>query len=277
MGDEDGRAQSAGIRAARAGGTLLAAAGSGAKRLSIAAGAPRARLPAGLGGRHFRARARQRHGQNPRPAIRGREQARRRIEPRRGIRLPGRQGRLHFVPRLVRQHHQSGDLDPVVRHGQGFCTDRAGRYRRRRAGGASFDQGSQRAGADRAGEVEARRGALCLDRRRRRAASRRGIVFAARRREARARALSGQPAGGDRSRRRPHHDDVFAGLRGARPDRSRQPDRARFGRQQTPERAAQPADHGGSRHAGFRHQHLVRPDGARRHAGRRSSTSSRKP
>ena len=61
-------------------------------------------------------------------------------------------------------------------------------------------------GADRAGEVEARRVALRLDRRRHRAASRRRTVHAARP------ALKlvhvpyhGQPAGGDRPARRPRH------------------------------------------------------------------------
>ena len=71
--------------------------------------------------------------------------------------------------------------------------------------------GQQRAGTDRAGEIQARRTELCLHRDRQRAASLRRAVHAAHRDQARARALSGQPAGGDRPACRPRPGHVLAG------------------------------------------------------------------
>ena len=56
--------------------------------------------------------------------------------------------------------------------------------------------------------------------------------------------------------------------------RSRQAQGARLRDQQAARHRARRADHGGSRHARFRHQHLVRPGGAGRARHARSSTSS---
>ena len=112
---------------------------------------------------------------------------------------------------------------------------------------------------DRAGEVEARRAALCLNRRRHCAASCRRAVRAARRHQARARPLSGQPAGGDRSHRRPGQHDVLAGLGRGRADRSRQASMRSRPRRTSAPASCPTADHGGGRHARLRHHHLVRP------------------
>ncbi len=90
----------------------------------------------------------------------------------------------------------------------------AGDRRRRTADdpdSAPFRRRQQCAGADRAGEVEARRTALWLDRRRRQSASADRTVLGADRHQDDARALSGQPAGHHRPAGRPHSPDAFAG------------------------------------------------------------------
>ena len=109
---------------------------------------------------------------------------------------------------------RGGLLQPVVQFRQGFCADRADRDRAGRAGRASLAWGQQRAGADRACEIEARPVELCVVRRRHHAASGRRAAQRARRHQARARALSGQLAGDHRPAGRAHADHVLAGLGG---------------------------------------------------------------
>ena len=254
--------------------TLLLAAGfagtrAGAKRLSEQADPPGGRIHAGLGGRHHRARARQPHGPDSRAAGRGREQARRRLEPGRRIRRSRAEGRLHAVPAGVRQHRQRGDQpQPAVRHRQGLCADRAGQRGGGDPGGASVARRQQRAGIDRAREIQARRTELRVHRDRQRAAFLRRAVHAAHRDQACARALSGQPAGGDRSARRPRPGDVLARHGRDLAGPGRQAEGAGVGRQQARRHPARCADHDRIRHAGFRHRDLVRPDGAGGHAAR---------
>ena len=90
----------------------------------------------------------------------------------------------------------------------------------------------------------------------------------AHRHPARARALPGQPAGGDRPARRPRARDVLARLDRDVACRGREAARARLGGGAAAGDRELPADHGGGRPARLRHQHLVRPDGAGRHAAR---------
>ena len=130
-----------------------------------AAGPHHRRLHPGVVGRHHRARAGPAHGPDSRPAIRGREQAGRRLQPGGRIRRARAEGRLHAVPRIVRQHHQCGhQSQSFLRHGQGLCADRARHHGRRHPRGAPFDRREQRAGADRARQIEAGRSVLRLDR-----------------------------------------------------------------------------------------------------------------
>ena len=186
------------------------------------------------------------------------------------------EGRLHALPRIVRQHHQCGhQSQSFVRPRQGFRADRARDHGRRHPRGSSLDRREQRAGADRARQIEAGRSVLRVDRGRHGPASLRRTVRHARWRQARARALSGQPASSDRSARRAHLDDVLARLRGGLASRNRQAQGARLRRRQTPLHRPQPADHGRSRYARLRYQHLVRPDGAGGNAARDRWTSSR--
>ena len=98
------------------------------------------------------------------------------------------------------------------------------------AGGASSTGVEQRAGADRAGQGEARPVELCLVRRRHHAASGRRAAQRARRHQARACALPGQLAGGDRSAGRPHPDHVLGGLGGAAAHQGRHAQGAGLGR-----------------------------------------------
>ena len=95
------------------------------------------------------------------------------------------------------------------------------------------------------------------------------------RHQARARALSGQPAGGDRSARRPRPGDVLAGHGRDLAGPGRQAQGAGVGRQQARRHPARRADHDRGRHAGLRHRDLVRPDGARGHAARAIDKLSR--
>ena len=99
--------------------------------------------------------------------------------------------------------------------------------------GSPRDRGEQRAGADRAREVEAGRSVLRLDRGRHRPASLRRALRHAQRNQARARSLPGQPASGDRSPCRPHLDDVLAGIRRGLASRNRQAQGARLGRRRS--------------------------------------------
>src|SRR5262245_40591072 len=73
---------------------------------------------------------------------------------------------------------------------------------------------------------------------------------------------------GDRSPRRAGDDDVFPRLRGDLPGRSGFAAGPGIGGIETSGHLAERADHGGSRHAGFRHLDLVRPHGAGRNAAR---------
>ncbi len=153
----DGVVKAAGIRSTDRGGirimrglkrlglmvaALLLAAGLAAQcaeRLSEQADPLDRRVHAGLGGRHHCARARQPHGPDPRAADRGREQARRGLEPRRRVRRPRAEGRLHAVPARLRQHRQCCDQpQSAVRHRQGLRADRAGQRGGGDPGGASL-------------------------------------------------------------------------------------------------------------------------------------------
>ena len=178
----------------------------------------------------------------------------------------GAEGRLHAVARHVGQRHQPGaHPQPRLRHDEGFRADRARLRGAGDPGRASLDRRQERQGADRARQGQARRPALCLDRRRAPRRNARGrVVRHPCRRQDGAHTLSGEPAGRDRPDRRPHRRDLLARPDCDRAGRGRQAHGARDRGCHAGERGARPAHHGGSRHAGFRHQHLVRPDGAGR-------------
>ena len=169
------------------------AAGPGAERLSQSSGATDRRLPCGLVGGHHRAGAGAAHGPDSRPAIRDREQAGCGLESRRRIRRARSEGRLHAVHR----HRQPTSPTP---RSIPTCRSTSPRISRRSRSSTTaavilvvppVDGGEQRAGTDRARQVEARRDPLRLDRRRYRAASVGRASEHARRRQARARALPG--------------------------------------------------------------------------------------
>ena len=142
-----------------------------------------------------------------------------------------------FMASSANLTNQAINPERLVRHGQGLRADRAGHLGADHAGRASVERRQHRAGTDRAREVEAGRGALRLDRRRHRAAPLGRTARTTRRRQARARAVSGQPAGRDRPARWPRLDDVLADLGGDRSCRSRQAQGARLGDQQTARRS----------------------------------------
>ena len=82
-------------------------------------------------------------------------------------------------------------INPNLRHRQGFRAGRAHQHGGRDPGRAPFDRGQDRAGADRARQIQARGNPLCLHRRRHGPASLRRAPVDARRPQARARALPG--------------------------------------------------------------------------------------
>ena len=174
------------------------------------------RLHAGLGRRHHRPRARQPHEPDPRPAVRGREQAGRRLESRGRVRRAFAEGRLHAVPVGLGQRQQRGDDRRTCRSTSPRTSRRSRWSTRSRSilvvhpstGVSSVKELIALA------EVKARRADLRLDRHRHRAAHVRRAVHAEHRHQARACALPGQPAGGDRPAGRPRPGDVLAGDRG---------------------------------------------------------------
>ena len=199
------------------------------------------------------------------------------LEPRRRVCRPRAEGRLHAVPAGLGQHRQRGDQSQAaVRHHQGFRADRAGQHGGGDPGGASVARRQQREGADRAGEVQAGRAELRVDRRRQRAAFfRRAVHAAAPAPSSCTCPIQGSPQAAT---------DLLAG----RVQIMFSPATAvislvKAGKlkvlasagSQAPRHPARRADDDRIRHAGFRHGDLVRPDGAGRHAARDRSTSWR--
>ncbi len=114
------------------------------------------RVRPGLGRRHHGPRGRGPHEPDPRPADRGREQDRRRLEPgsRGGRARP--QGRLHPVDGdHLAADQRGGGAEPDVRLRQGLRSDRARVHHRESAGGPPVDRGEERQGTDRARQGEA--------------------------------------------------------------------------------------------------------------------------
>ena len=172
--------------------------------------------------RHHRALDGEPVEHSARPAVRGGEPAGGCVRHRRRSGRALAEGRPHAAGRRYGEpDHRTDQSAAGLRHPARL---HAGDRRRRTADdpdGAPFRRRQQRAGADRAGEVEARRTALWLDRRRRQSASADRTVLGADRHQDDARALSGQPAGHHRPARRPHPPDAVAGRGGAAAHRLR--------------------------------------------------------
>ncbi len=220
--------------------------------------------------RHHRTRDRPAHGADSRPAIRGREQDRRRLEPRGRRRSPRSQGRLHTAGGVDRQSDQRGrqHFQRIVRLPQGLRADRPADHYAEHPRGASFARREERPGADRTRQGQARPALIRLLGRGDRHASLGRAVQGDDRREDGARALCRQPAGSDRPDRRPHPGPVLARFDGAAACARGKAGRARLHRSQANRDRARSPDHGRGRIAGLRDRLVVWADGPRRRRAR---------
>ena len=127
------------------------------RQLSKPTGARRGRILRRLRRRHHRTRRRAADGTTPRPADRGREPDRSRIQPCRRVRGAGSEGRLHAIAGDDGQSHQCGrGLQSLVRLGEGFCAGRAAHHDAQHSRRSPVRRREQRQGADRAGQEQAR-------------------------------------------------------------------------------------------------------------------------
>ncbi len=162
---------------------------------------------------------------------------------------------------------------PEISPDQEPGSDRDLRHHRRGAADQQFAAGENRAGAGGAGQEQAGRADVRLDRHRDAGPSQWRAVQPAGRHQDRARALSGGRTGGDRLRRRPHLvlDRADPDHAAERPARSAATACGR--RRCAIERSARHPDGQGNRHRRLRRLHHLRGVRARRHAETRSSTS----
>ena len=236
---------------------------------------PMRRAAAPIRGAHRRQEGEREH----RPVDRDREQGRRRRDPRH---RPGRQGRarrLHAAARPVGPDlDQSRRLqEPALRSGEGFRADHHDDGLSLHPGRQFRAAGQDAAGVRGAGQEQARRDELRLDRRRRRQSSGRRAVQQQGRAQDDPRALSRHGAGGRRSGGRPAHHGVRRSDQRPAAHQVGQAARARRDQPGALAGRARGADRGRERLSRLRGAGLARHPGAGQDAaGDRSRSSTRR-